>query len=144
MSDERVATLLAVERVIRDSAAHNDVRDWDALAALYTPDARLTRPSGQTAVGRDAIRAAYAGGATDRRTRHLCTDVRVEVDGRGTEASASTTVLLVSWTRDPDAAAGDVPTASGSAVGEFADRLVLTDDGWRLAERIARLDVRLP
>lgn len=130
-------------RIVHASAAANDRRDWAALAALYTVDGELVRPSGQVVTGRDAIEAAYRSGPADRRTRHVCTNTLVAMTS-ATTASATTSVLLFTWT-EPEAGsddAADLPAAKGPAIGEFADELVLTDDGWRLASRRASLSAR--
>ena len=129
----------ACERVIVDSALFNDRREWAALAALYTPDGVVVRPSGQRLDGRAAIEAAYAAGPSARVTRHLCANIRVEVDGPDA-ARATTTVLIVSGvsTDEPEVAFGVLPSER-HLVGEFADRLVRTDEGWRIAERHASL-----
>ena len=121
----------ACERLIVDSALFNDQRAWTALAGLYTPDGVVVRPNGQRLEGRDAIEAAYAAGSSDRVTRHLCTNLRVDVDDADS-AHATTTVLIASGTR------GDDPNVT-FRVGEFADRFVRTDKGWRIAERRASL-----
>jgi uncharacterized protein (TIGR02246 family) len=121
----------ACERLIVDSASFNDQRAWSALAGLYTPDGVVVRPNGQRLEGRDAIEAAYAAGSSDRVTRHLCTNLRVDVDDADS-AHATTTVLIASGTR------GDDPNVT-FRVGEFADRFVRTDEGWRIAERRASL-----
>ncbi len=71
----------ACERLIVDSATHNDQRDWPALAALYAEDGVVVRPNGQRLEGRAAIEAAYAAGPGDRVTRHVCANLRVHVDG---------------------------------------------------------------
>jgi uncharacterized protein (TIGR02246 family) len=126
-------------RVIVDSATFNDRKDWRALAALYTDDGVVVRPNGQRLEGRAAIEAAYAAGSPDRVTRHLCSNMRVEVDGPDA-ARVTTAVLIVSGSRsdDPDVAFGVVPSER-HVVGEFADRLVRTEDGWLIAERRASL-----
>jgi uncharacterized protein (TIGR02246 family) len=126
-------------RVIVDSATFNDRKDWRALAALYTDDGVVVRPNGQRLEGRAAIEAAYAAGSPDRVTRHLCSNMRVEVDGPDA-ARVTTAVLIVSGSRsdDPDVAFGVVPSER-HVVGEFADRLVRTQDGWLIAERRASL-----
>ncbi|MGE0141428.1 MAG: nuclear transport factor 2 family protein [Ilumatobacteraceae bacterium] len=136
---ERMLAERACERVVVASATCNDSRDWAGLAALYTADGVVVRPNGQRLEGRDAIEAGYAAGPADRVTRHLCTNMRVEVDGPD-EARVDTTVFIVSGVRsdDPDATFGVLPSAR-HLVGEFADRLVRTGDGWRIAERHARL-----
>lgn len=129
----------ACERMIVDSARCNDLREWAALAALYTPTGVVVRPNGQRLEGRGAIEAAYAAGSPDRVTRHLCTNVRVDVDGPDA-AHATTAVLIVAGTRsdDPDVMFGIVPNEHHT-VGEFADRFERTDEGWRIAERRASL-----
>ena len=136
---DRLLIERACERVIVDSARFNDRREFSALAALYTTDGLVVRPNGQRLEGRVAIEAAYAAGPPDRVTRHLCSNVRVEVDGPDA-ARATTAVLIVSGQRsdDPDAPFGVLPSER-HMVGEFADRLVRTEDGWRIAERHATL-----
>jgi hypothetical protein len=125
----------ACERLVLESAFRNDVRDWAGLAALYTVDARLTRPSGEEILGRAAIEESYRTGSPDRRTRHVCTNIRVDHDG-GSSARSLTTVLLFAWSADSDRAG--LPTAA-PILGEFEDRLELVDGRWYLAERTARL-----
>ena len=129
----------ACQRVIVDSATFNDRREFAALAALYTADGVVVRPSGERLEGRAAIAEAYAAGPSERVTRHLCANVRVEVDGPDA-ARATTVVLIVSGQRsdDPDATFGVVPSER-HMVGEFADRLLRTDEGWRIAERHATM-----
>jgi uncharacterized protein (TIGR02246 family) len=121
----------ACERLIADSAVLNDQREWAALAALYAPDGVVVRPNGQRLEGREAIEAAYAGGDPDRVTRHLCANVRVDVDDADS-AHATTTVLIMSGTRGDD-------SNTTYRVGEFADSFVRTEEGWRIAERRASL-----
>jgi uncharacterized protein (TIGR02246 family) len=132
----------ACERLVIDSATHNDQRDWPALAALYADDGVVVRPDGQRLEGRAAIEAAYASGSPDRVTRHVCANLRVHVDGPDS-AHATTVVVIVAGVRadDPDAANGVVPDER-HAVGEFADRFVHTASGWRIAERRASIVMR--
>jgi len=141
-----LVTLLAeraCERLVIDSARHNDVRDWTALARLYTPDARLVRPSGQVVDGRAAIEESYRLSPPDRRTRHVCTNIRVSVDGADT-ASADTVVLLYAWTETSETSesagptSGELPTAA-PVLGEFTDTFVCVDDEWMIASRHASL-----
>ena len=119
----------ACERLVVDSARLNDEQEWAALAGLYTRTGVVVRPNGQRLDGREAIEAAYAAGSPDRVTRHLCTNLRVDVDGADA-AHSTTTVLIVAGTRSDDS---DVTYR----VGEFADRFERTDEGWKIAERRA-------
>lgn len=128
----------ACERLILDSATHNDHRDWSALSALYAPDAHLVRPSGQVIEGREAIDASYRNGPADRRTRHVCTNIKVTIDSE-TTATATTIVLLYSWTEPTTAQPGELPVVGAPALGEFIDTFALSDEGWRIAGRTAVL-----
>jgi hypothetical protein len=130
--------IVAIEQLVRRSAALNDDRQWAALAALYAVTGRLRRPNGDEVIGRDEIEASYGAGPATRRTRHLCGGTVVETDG--TTASAVTPVLLFTWDAATDSAVAD---ATGPAIGELTDVLIRTEEGWRIAERIATVTARV-
>jgi hypothetical protein len=131
--------IVAIEQLVRRSAALNDGREWAALASLYSVTGRLRRPNGDEVSGRDAIEASYAAAPATRRTRHLCGGSVVETDSAG--AVAVTPVLLFTWDAATD---GSVAQATGPAIGDFTDVLVRTEHGWRIAERIATVTARVP
>lgn len=117
----------AIERLIVDYAALNDAGEWAALAALYLPDGRMNRPTAPELFveGQAAILAAFAA-RPKRVARHIVANIRVSVTGE--TASATSQILLF--------------TAPGAAplVGTYRDRLCLTPEGWRFAERAGSLD----
>jgi ketosteroid isomerase-like protein len=117
----------AIERMIADYAAFNDAADWEAVAAMYVADGRMSRPTAPDDFieGAEAILAAFRARPA-RRSRHIVANIRVNVDGDA--ASASSQILLFT-------AAGQPPL-----VGTYADRLVRTAEGWRFAERRGSLD----
>ncbi len=117
----------AITRMILDYAAWNDAGDWDAVAALYVPEGRMSRPVAPDDFieGADAILAAFKA-RPPRTTRHICANIRVNVAGDA--ATASSQILLFT-------AAGQPPL-----VGSYADRLVRTSEGWRFVERRGSLD----
>jgi uncharacterized protein (TIGR02246 family) len=128
---DAVATLIAeraCERLIIDYAALNDAGDWDAVAALYVEDGRMSRPTAPDDFieGRDAILQAF-NARPARASRHICANIRVSVSSDGT-ATATSQILLFTG---PDQA---------PKVGTYQDRLTLTDSGWRFAERKGSLD----
>jgi 3-phenylpropionate/cinnamic acid dioxygenase small subunit len=118
----------ACERLIIDYAAYNDSSDWDSLAALYTSQGRMSRPTAPDIFidGRDAILAAFQS-RPKRITRHICANIRVTVENSN-RATATSQILLFT-------AAETVPL-----VGTYADVFLNTDDGWRFAERRGSLD----
>ncbi len=117
----------AITRMILDYAAWNDAGDWDAVAALYVPEGRMSRPVAPDDFieGADAILAAFKA-RPPRTTRHICANIRVDVAVDA--ATASSQILLFT-------AAGQPPL-----VGSYADRLVRTAEGWRFVERRGSLD----
>jgi ketosteroid isomerase-like protein len=124
MDDER-----AIERLIIDYAAHNDAAKWEAVAALYVPEGRMSRPTAPDDFieGHDAILAAFKSRPA-RTTRHICANIRVDVDGD--TATATSQILLFTG--------HDAPK-----VGSYADKLTRTADGWRFAERRGSMDFPL-
>jgi uncharacterized protein (TIGR02246 family) len=125
-----VADEWAIEKLIIGYAALNDAADWDAVAALYVPDGRMSRPVSPDDFieGRDAILAAFKSRPA-RTTRHICANVRVRVDGDS--AAAESQIMLFT--------AKDTPPL----VGSYHDRLTRTADGWRFTERRGSMDFPL-
>lgn len=129
-----------VTRLIHHYANLSDAHDWDAVAALYTAGGVLRRPSGGEPVrGREAILAAF-NARPPRAQRHVMANTVVDVTGEG-EAAAFSVIVLYMGDASQD---GGLPVMAANAplVGTFADKLVLTDEGWRFAERIGALDFR--
>jgi ketosteroid isomerase-like protein len=130
---------LACQRLVIESAAHNDARDWAALAGLYAEDAVLTRPSGEQIVGRAAIEASYAAGPPNRRTRHVVSNFRFD-SAYDSSARGDASVVIYSWdaTAERDPRFG-YPLDSRVVVGDFEDEFVRTQQGWRIGARRASL-----
>jgi len=140
-SDERRAIEADVERLIKLYVNLNDARDWAAVAGLYTEDARFARPSrpGEFVDGRAAILAGFRA-RPPRAQRHVIANVVVDVES---PTSARAFSVIVLYQGEP-AQGGELPAMSAKSplVGTFTDRLVLTEDGWRFAERVGGLDFR--
>ena len=131
MDAEALEVLLAeraCERLVLDYAAYNDAADWEALAALYVPEGRMSRPTApdQFIEGQAAILAAFRA-RPPRRTRHVCANIRVTLQGSDTAHISSQILLFTAADQSP-------------LVGSFADICVKTDAGWRFAERRGSLD----
>ncbi len=120
--DERRAAEADCARLIALYANLNDEARWDEVAALYAQDGVMFRPTAPDAgvEGREAILAAFKA-RPPRTTRHVCSNVVIDVESPTTARGTSAMLL---FTGDP------VPL-----VGSFHDRFVLTAEGWRFAER---------
>ena len=125
---ERLLAERAIERMILDYAAHNDAGEWDAVADLYLPDGRMSRPSAPDDFieGADAILAAFRA-RPRRASRHIVSNIRVGFESASSAVAVSQILLFT--------AAGQPPL-----VGAYHDRLALTPHGWRFAERRGSLD----
>jgi hypothetical protein len=139
--DERRAIEADCERLIKRYVNLNDAQDWHAVADLYTEDARFARPSkpDEFVHGRAAILAGFLA-RPPRAQRHAIANVVVEVESR---AAARAFSVIVLYQGEP-APEGELPAMSADSpiVGTFTDRLILTEYGWRFAERVGKLDFR--
>ena len=139
--DERRAIELDCERLIKRYVNLNDAQDWEAVAALYTEDARFARPSkpGEFIEGRAAILESFLARPA-RAQRHVIANTVVEVESP-TVARAFSVIVLYMGDAAED---GGLPAmdAKSPLVGTFTDRLVRTPEGWRFAERVGGLDFR--
>lgn len=118
----------AIERLLLDYVALNDAGEWDRLAATYVEGGRMSRPTAPDDFieGREAILAAFKA-RPPRASRHIVANIRVDVAGDGTASAASQILLFLEQKAPP-------------LVGSYADKLRLTDGGWRFVERRGSLD----
>src|SRR5688572_8435076 len=77
---EQIVIERACERLVLDFVGANDRQDYEALAALFAPKSTLSRPSGDTLLGRDAILESYQSRTSGHVTRHICTNIRITVE----------------------------------------------------------------
>ena len=125
-----------IARLITQFGLLNDSGDWAGVAAMFTDDARFVRPAGgDPVVGREAIHSSFASRPA-RKSCHLITNVVVDLVSVN-EANARCTLLLYA------APAGEANAASPGLIGGFRDRLVRTPEGWRFAERVGFLDLKV-
>ena len=133
---ERLLAEHEIGRLITQFALFNDAGDWAAVADAFTDDGRFVRPAGGDAIiGREAIRASLES-RPPRKSCHLITNVLVDLTSAD-EASARSTLLLFA------APAGAMDAASPALIGGLKDKIVRTADGWRFAERIGFLDLKV-
>ena len=118
------------------SFAHlNDAREFAELSGLFAPDGIFVRPLSASAplVGPQAILGDLSAKPPTLLTRHLCMNVRVEVDSA--EKARGTTSFLTLVQRNADPQRLPMPFTGEAYVGEYRDEFVLTPAGWRIARR---------
>ncbi|WP_343525456.1 nuclear transport factor 2 family protein [Sphingomonas sp.] len=121
-NDERRNIEHDCARLVAAYANRNDAADWEGVAALFDEAGRFARPAAPDVwiEGREAILAAYRSRPA-RATRHLCTNIVIDVLSADEATGESAMALYLS--------PADVK------LGTFHDRFVRTVEGWRFAER---------
>jgi hypothetical protein len=117
-----------------------DFGEAERVAELFAPDGVWA--VGDTRFeGREAVRAMLRARQemSQRRSRHVCTNLAIDVE----DADHATGLVYLSLSRH-DFAAGATPDglAPGGppvAVGQYYDRFIRTEEGWRFAFRRAEL-----
>lgn len=133
---DRLLAESEIAKLITKFAVFNDAGDWSAVAAMFAPDGRFTRPTGgDPVIGPEAIRESFAS-RPPRKSCHLLSNIVVDVTSAN-EATARCSMLLFT------APAGEMSAASPGLIGGYRDRLVRTVDGWRFAERVGFLDLKV-
>lgn len=136
--DAQWAAKLACRDVVEQSVQRVDDGQAQAFAELFFDDAVLVRPNGAVIEGRQAIHRAYAERPADRLTRHLLTNVVVELRPGGQAVARSYVLLWTGCAAAPESPWGR-PADARQLVGEFLDQLAQAPDGqWRIRRREAR------
>jgi hypothetical protein len=133
----------AIAELITRHAELNDAGDWDAVAALYTEDGRMSRPSAPDHFisGREAILAAFKA-RPRRASRHIVANVLVTLEGESRARATSQIVLFTGYAADNGDGSPPMLSAGPPHIGTYDDTLVKTSAGWRFIERRGRLDFR--
>jgi hypothetical protein len=141
-TDELPRTLIErqLEHLVLHSIRAFDARDWQAFADTFTADGvfvRATAPD-EPLVGRKAIVAALAARAATRLTRHLCTNIEIEVTGAETARGRCYLLLFAADATQPAGVDGHRSDPT-QRIGEYHDTFARTAEGWGIARRAGRL-----
>src|SRR5262245_7617109 len=128
----------ACERLVIDFASYSDRQDHEALGALFAEEGSMTRPTGDPLAGRAAIIQSYRSRTANRITRHVCTNIRIDVESSDRARGLTYAVVYsANAGQSPEAHFG-IRADARRLVGEFEDEFVRTAEGWRFAARRAR------
>src|SRR4030095_11954268 len=136
---ERMAIERECEQLMIAYARGVDFRDYDNVASLFTENGILD--VGNPLQGRAAIAEAPPRRPSDLRSRHVLTNLFVDVVDRDTARGICYLTLYrhvgpESLQREP------VELESPAAVGHYEDRVARTPDGFRIAQRKLHLAFR--
>lgn len=119
-----------------------DFRDYDAFVELFTDDALLDL--GMQIKGKKAIRESMHKRSDEIRSRHVLTNIFIEV--QDSQHARGISYLTLYRHVGTESLRVDIPIASTlpTAVGHYDDTFVLTDAGWRFKTRTLRVAFRNP
>lgn len=139
-ASEIQAIELACMRLVNQFAVYSDQARYDELAALFTSDGRYARPTDPANVieGHAKLLASFRARPQDKLTRHLVTNVLIDVTSPTTAKGLSYVTQYAGSTDKPAATLGWQANAA-QLVGEYSDEYVLTPAGWKIRQRSGKL-----
>ena len=136
---ERLLIERACERLMIEYCHFVDHGEASRIAGQFTDDGVWTSPE-NTMTGRAEIEAGFMRRqkATHRRSRHVCTNVLIDV----IDEDNATGVVYLTLHRHDDRERPDRvrPSEVPDIVGEYRDTFVRTADGWRFSRREIGVD----
>jgi ketosteroid isomerase-like protein len=116
-----------------------DFRDQDTFVSLFTEDGELD--TGTVLKGRAAIREAMARRPDELRSRHVISNVFIDVLS-DIEARGISYLTLYRHVGPESLKGAPAPLAGPAAVGHYEDRFEKTAEGWRFKRRKLQLAFR--
>lgn len=141
-SAERLEIELACQRLVHAYLRALDGGDPDGVADCFVEQGTLVRPMqpDQRIEGREAIRASMRSRPKALVTRHLATNVTVDVASRDTASGIS--LLTMIGCSPADGARPPFESAGPLYFGEFRDRFVRVAGEWKFLERLGSIAVK--
>jgi hypothetical protein len=139
---ERLEIERACERLVYVYSRALDLGDMSAAADCFAADGSMARPMMPDAViqGRETIRASLLSRPKTLLTKHLATNVMIDVESRDA-ASGLSYLTMISTTPPADA---KPPFVSQGPIyfGEFKDRFVRENGEWKFLERRGSIQMK--
>jgi hypothetical protein len=138
---ERIEIERACERIVHAYSRALDLGDMSAAADLFAENGSMARPMAPTQViqGRESIRAALSTRPKTLLTKHLATNVTIDVLSRD-EAHGLSYLTMISTT--PGDAVAPFISAGPVYFGEFKDRFVREGGEWKFLERRGSIQMK--
>jgi hypothetical protein len=139
---DRMQIERACERLIIAYSRALDVGDMNAAADCFAEQGTFSRPMnpGQVIAGREVIRASLLTRPKSMLTRHLATNVLIDVDGP--ESASGLSYLTMISTNPAEGAAPPHSSPGPIWFGEMKDRFILEDGMWKFLERRGSIHVK--
>lgn len=139
---ERIEIERACERIVYNYSRALDRGDMSAAADFFAENGSMSRPMApdQVIQGRETIRASLMTRPTTLLTKHLATNVIIDVESRDAASGISYLTMIATTP------AGDSkpPFVSQGPLyfGEFKDRYVRENGVWKILERRGSIQMK--
>lgn len=139
---DRLQIELACQRLVHVYLRALDGGDPDGAADCFAEQGVLARPMqpDQRIEGREAIRASLRGRPKTLLTRHLATNVIIDVVSQDTATGIS--LLTMIGCTPTEGARPPFESAGPLYFGEFRDRFVRVGENWKFLERLGSIAVK--
>ena len=119
-----------------------DFRDYDAFVELFADDALLDL--GMQIKGKEAIRESMQKRSDEIRSRHVLTNISIEVQDSQHARGISYLTLYRHVGTESLRTEIPIPATLPTAVGHYEDAFLLTPEGWRFKTRTLHVAFRNP
>lgn len=139
---ERIEIERACERIVLAYSRALDLGDMSAAADFFAENGSLARPMAPDVVvqGRETIRAALLTRPKTLLTKHLATNVMIDVESR--DAARGLSYLTMISTTPPADTKPPYVSQGPIYFGEFKDRFVREKGVWRFLERRGSIQMK--
>jgi hypothetical protein len=141
---ERIEIERACERLVLDYCRALDLGDMNAAADCFAANGSMARPMSPDVViqGREAIRASLLTRPKALLTKHLATNILIEVQSRDAATGLSyltmVSVMLAEGAKPPHVSPGPL------WFGECVDSFVRENGAWKLLDRRGSIQMKYP
>jgi SnoaL-like protein len=139
---EKLEIERACERLVYAYSRALDVGDMSAAADFFAENGSMARPMAPTQIiqGRETIRTSLLTRPKTLLTKHLATNVMIDVESRDSARGMSYLTMIATT---PSAGA-EPPFVSQGPIyfGQFADRFVRENNEWKFLERRGSIQMK--
>ncbi|MBX5461829.1 MAG: nuclear transport factor 2 family protein [Steroidobacteraceae bacterium] len=140
---ERIEIERACERIVYEYSRALDLGDMNAAADCFAEHGSLTRPMApdQVIQGREAIRASLLTRPKTLLTKHLATNVMIDVESRDSARGISYLTMIAAT--PPPGGTPPFPAQGPLYFAEFKDRYIRENGVWKILERRGSIQIKL-
>ncbi len=139
---ERIEIERACERLVYAYSRALDVGDMSAAADFFAENGSMSRPMApdQVIQGRETIRASLLTRPKTLLTKHLATNIVIDVEGH--ESAHGISYLTMIATTPPQGAQPPFVSQGPIYFGQFVDRFVREKGEWKFLERRGSIQMK--